>query len=50
MINKNIFSVLISPRGQFTIPIIIRREWNLYKGSTVLFEVEKGKIIMRPEV
>jgi len=40
--------VLISEKGQLTIPATIRRKANLHRGSAVDVELEDGKIVVTP--
>jgi len=40
--------VLISDKGQLTIPATIRREANLHRGSAVDVELQEGKIVVTP--
>ena len=39
----------MGPKGRITVPAALRRRYGLEGGGTVIFRVEKGRIVMEPD-
>jgi AbrB family looped-hinge helix DNA binding protein len=40
---------VISAKGQIVIPAILRKRYRLKEGSTVVFQEERGRLVLEPE-
>jgi AbrB family looped-hinge helix DNA binding protein len=41
-------TAIISSKGQIVIPVSLRRRYRLREGSTIVFQEERGRLILEP--